>query len=268
MVDSEVYSREDSDGPEPGSSGTEELPLGCVKNSFPFCLPDLEALGAGSPGPSEVLLGDCAGTAVPLGDCEPWLEEVLGCCAEPEDSWAGWGWPEVVADGWGRCWPAVSEDCLDAARGRSCTLDLLGTREVPAGGRTWGWAEMVCEELAGTGLLGDEGLVEVSAGESVGESRGDLGRDVPAGSPAGGGSLWRLGDAFTCPSGAEPHLLWLQRHGRGGEAGQGGGQGRGGRRGRSPVVRGDRCSRRPAPAQADLPGLGTTYAQLQGRLRG
>lgn len=76
MVASELESREDSDGQEADSSGTEVLPVASGGNCFSCGLLALEALGAESPGPLGVLLG----MAVPLGDCTrgaPWLEEAL-----------------------------------------------------------------------------------------------------------------------------------------------------------------------------------------------
>lgn len=183
VVDSDVNSTEESDWQDAGSSGAEVLLAGCS--------PDLGASGPGSPGPSAVSLGACA-TGV------AWLEEVLVCFLGLEGWASSGGWPEEVTKDCGRCW----------------------LEEPPrVGSRPWGWPEVVCEELPGTGLLGPGGLVGGSAGEWVEESVGGLGlgSEAPPSSPAGR-SGWRLGE-FTRPSGPGSRLLGLQRDGRRGEAG-------------------------------------------------
>lgn len=169
VVDSEEYSREDSDGQETGRSVPELLLLGCAEEPFSCCPLDLEALGAGSSGPSEVLLRGCVGMVEPLGDCTTggaWLEVVLGRSTEPEDSRAGWGWPEEVTDDWRCCGLAAWGGWLEEfARDRGWPRDLPGSWEALAGERSGDWPKVVREELPGAGLLGDEGLVEDSTRE-------------------------------------------------------------------------------------------------------
>lgn len=167
VVDSEVYSREDSDWQGTGSSVPELPPWGCAGDPFSCCLLDLEALGARSSGPSEVLLGGCVGMVAPLGDgmtWGAWLEEVLGrSTAEPEDSRAGWGRPEEVTDDRACGWLAARGGWLEElSRGRGGPRDLPGNWEALAGERSGDW---LCEELPGAGLLGDEGLVADSTRE-------------------------------------------------------------------------------------------------------
>lgn len=69
----------------------------------------------------------------------------------------------------------------------------------------WDWLRvLVCEELLGAGLLGLEGLVGYSAGNSVEDSVEDLRRKV---SLAACRFVGELGRAFTCPSAADPCLI-------------------------------------------------------------
>lgn len=215
VLDSEVGSREDSDGPETGSSVSELLPLDCAEGSFSCCPPDWEASGAGSPGPSEVLVGGCVGTVALLGDCTAagaWLEEGLGrSTVEPEASGAVWGWPEEVTGGWGCCWLAARGRWLEEpARDRGWPRDLPGSREALAGERRGDVPKVVRE---GAGLLPDEGLVDGPTRECAEESVDDLGWRVPPSSPAGS-CVDALGEAFTCPSGADSRLLWGQLPGQ------------------------------------------------------
>lgn len=69
VVDSEVYSRGDSDWHEPGCSSTTLLVGVCARDSFWDCLLDLEVFEAESPGSLEVLLRGCKGMEVPLWVC-------------------------------------------------------------------------------------------------------------------------------------------------------------------------------------------------------
>lgn len=129
-----------------------------------------------------------------------WLEEGLGrSAAEPEASGAGGRWPEEVTGGGGCCWPAARGRWLEElARDRGWPRDLPGSREVEDGPK-------VVREAAG--LLPDEGLLEGPTRECAEESVDDLGWRVPPSSPAGS-CVDTLGEAFSCPSGADSRLLW------------------------------------------------------------
>lgn len=74
---------------------------------------------------------------------------------------------------------------------------------------------MVREAFPEAGLLGAKGTVRVCSEESVEESVEDMvSFSWPASISARG-----LGGDFTCSSGTETRLLWLQREGHGGKVG-------------------------------------------------